>query len=316
MSEKIVINLDATSMGWTACDRHFELSNIQGYRKRAMKSIMAYGLAGHAFIKSIYKEENPKGAVEAAKLVWDLPKEPPKKNKEWTGDFQHLTVVCTNLWLDFMKKDNVKVLTLPDGQLAIEKNFRFLFYESALLEVWLCGTIDRLVKIQNGCFSVCDWKFTSYWKEDEFLDNFKMSRQLRTYLLFIYEMARLFPDTLFGEIGSTLVGARIDGIFLKSKANDTIFKSSNVFQFSKESIEKFKEMLFKWCVLMNASIQIQPTNLDKIGLINGTCYQRFGLCPFFDVCSASPQVEQVLLERDFVQRKYDPLNFNIDMEVE
>jgi hypothetical protein len=339
MNPKIEINMDSTSLGNSACLENYNLTVLQGY-KTLPKDIMVYGIAGHKFVDTMFKtDSNFKLAREDLSRSFNIKKIIPisKINRTWISDEKHLLTTCYDLWEDFISKDTNEMIALSQdcywckGQgtianqedaiacdhcegtgtrkvAATEITFRIKFYEDEHVIVYLTGTIDRILQISNGIPCIRDWKFTTAWDKDDFLQSFEMSRQLRMYTLAFKLMAEQDPESVLGKIGSQRLGACIDGIFLKPKIQDIEHKSSQVFQFSDSDIEQFRAMVYGFC--MELSYAIQHNIFPKQGILNGTCEGKFDKCKFWNVCKVGPDIRKMLLKRDFQQKQYNPLAFN------
>lgn len=346
MSDKIEINIDATSLGSASCIRKFFWTTIGsitdnqidgGFRSLFGAAAM-YGVAVHKFVDTMFKTGGYGFAANKDMLeAFHNPKLPAGERQQYLEDEKHLQTTAWNLWNDkITEESSYEVLSIPtkcywchgagcekckmegikEGP-ASELTFRIKFYEDPFLRIFLCGTIDNLGKFNNGCYAIRDFKTTSSHKQDEFISNFEMSRQLRIYVLATKLMSRLEPDSILGRVGATNVGAFIDAIFIKPKANDNEYKRSNVFQYSQEEMTEFESQLQDFCEYLAAVVVDKLSfngdlfyGLPKQGLLNGSCIAGWGKCHFWNVCKNPENIGKLLLERDFKRRQYNPLNFN------
>lgn len=257
-----------------------------------------------------------------------------------------MEIVATNIWLQYIEEEekNFSLITIPQkcfwcggsGVIehcnsecsgvtnvvscehcsgagiingpATELNFHFMFYEDEAIKVYLCGTIDRIGKIAGGCFAIRDWKTTGSWNTEQYFRRYEMSRQLRLYILACKLMAEREPDSILGKIGATKMGAFIDAIFLDKSPNESKVASSEMFSYSNQELQEFKEQLIDWCGYVSNAVQFN--SFPKQGILNGTCVQPYGECKFWNVCKNNDMVATLLLKREFTQREYNPLNFN------
>jgi hypothetical protein len=211
-------------------------------------------------------------------------------------------------WDTYITQDKTFDTIMIGDKPVTEYTFSFQVYEDEDTIVNLCVTIDRIGKIKSGLYCVGDFKTTSTRDVASYLDKYVMSAQLRFYVLACKLMAEREPESILGKIGASQMGAFIDGIFVKPKANDNVYQRSEVFQFSANDIAEFKFDLMEKIKRLVACMR--SSYLPKEGIINGTCQQQWGLCKFWTVCKQSnPEIVQVLLKRDFVQRQYEPLKF-------
>ncbi len=190
-----------------------------------------------------------------------------------------------------------------------EVTFSIQYYSDPFIKINLCGTIDRLVKIQNGVFCIRDWKTTSGWDTGNYFTQYELSRQLRMYSLTLKLMANLHPDSILGKIGSQPFGCAIDAIFLKPAANEVKILSSDVIVLKDNQIYDFKSLLDSEIQKLSKAVELN--NFPQEGILNGSCMKQYGRCMYFHVCKQhDPVISDLLLKRDFKQRKFDPLNYN------
>jgi len=193
-------------------------------------------------------------------------------------------------------------------QPATEITFSLPYFKDDYVKINLCGTIDRIGKIRGGCYCIRDWKTTSSWDNNNYFKSYELSRQLRIYTLACKIMSRLHPDSILGKIGATNMGAAIDAIFLKPKANDNAIRSSVVFQYKELDLQLFEWTLEQICKRLSTAVK--ELHFPKEGIANGNCEMRHGKCSFWNVCAADDSVSQILLKRDFEQKKFNPLAYN------
>lgn len=308
--DKIEINIDSTSLGRSACILNFYRHVVEGYTQKAMGASMVYGIAVHKFIDLMYKTGgNYKDAMkEAVDIFLRLPTVDNKKSP-WLRDPNHLRTTCHMIWSVNIGEDTTfQLLTLPDGSPASEQTFSFPYFEDEIVKINLCGTIDGIGKFSNGCYAIRDFKTTSSWDNQGYFKQYEMSRQLRIYTLACKIMADREPDSIIGRMGKEKMGAFIDAVFLKTKANEVVYTRSDVYQYSPETILEIDSILKAMC--MKLSISIKLNHLPKEGLLNGSCEQKFGKCDFWNCCKSNEQVSQLLLSRDFNKKPFEPLRYN------
>lgn len=340
----IEVNVDSTGLGSANCDLKFHRTVVEGYKEQVMKSSMVYGIGFHKFIDVMYKTKGDfkLAHARAQDIFLRIPKISDKK-AEWLEDTTHLRAVCNQGWLGYALEDGtfnvlegVKIECvwcegtglvphsdgLPSDIVcskcngykfvigpATEINFSIPFYKTDICKFNLCGTVDTVGKIINGCNLVRDWKTTSSWDVKKYFTQYEMSRQLRIYSLVLKLMHQIAPDSILGKIGGDRIGARIDAVFLKPKPNDTVITQSQVFQYSDGELSRFADLLKKRLAKFSEAIK-NGTIQDQEGLVNGTCEGKWGKCSYWNICKNSEGVGKILLERDFVKVPYNPLSFN------
>lgn len=325
MRTKLEINLDSTALSTSHCILNLFRTVVGtinpetgqsegGYKEKQMGIAMVYGIAYHKFMDVMFKSDKiggmpnfPAAKAAALEIYNRLPKKHDEK-KPYLSDPVHLINVCYLAWTDYVEEEkNFEIIEL-NGKPATEITFSVLFYEDDFIKVNLCGTIDKLGKFKGGCYAIGDWKTTGSWNTDEYLKYYEMTKQLRVYRLALTLMAEEHPDSVLGQIGATRVGAFIDAIFLKPKANDISYGRSDVFIYSDEEMRDFRKMLTEEC--QRFSSHIQSGSFPKQGIVHDTCRTLYGFCKFWNVCKNNEQVGNILLARDFEQVKFNPLAYN------
>jgi len=311
---QIEVHIDSTSLGRSACILHWHRHVVDGYCTKTLGASMLYGIAVHKFSDEMYKCGKPRQAMDAALALFNgLPVEPDEK-KPWLRDEKHLQAVCLNYWTQWVQTDSVfEVLEKPEGGPATEQTFSFPIYEDEYVKVLLEGTIDAVGKFHNGVYAIKDLKTTAQWDTKAYWTQYQMSRQLRIYTIAFKHMAQTQPDSVFGKLGSTRLGAFIDGVFLTPKPNETTFERSDVFSYTDKQLDEFYLTLLDQCKRLSQAIK--TGYIPKEGLVNGTCESKWsdgekGKCDFWAVCKSNDQVAELLLGRDFVKKPFRPLQYN------
>lgn len=307
MPDKKILKINASSLPLSRCMLNWVRVIVEGYKFPHNFAAPVYGIAVHKYVDTMFKTGGNIPLARAAALAsFNVPKV-SKKKQEWLSDERHLFVTCYMYWEEFILKDtSFKLLQLPTGNPATEITFSIPFYEDEDYVVLLEGTIDQIGQIVGGCYSIGDHKTTSQYDEEAYLADYEMSSQLRFYLLSLKLMARKEPESVLGKIGSTNVGAFINGIFLKSKPAENKYVRSEVFIF--RDLEEYEANLFLKVKQLLYALK-HDTWHSREGILTGACEQKFSHCQFWYVCKAAdPKVAEILLKRDFIQKTYDPLH--------
>lgn len=305
---KQVIKVNASSLPWMTCKYRWWLHVMQGWKAPRNKSSVQYGVAVHKFIDSMYKSGgNYAVALEAGKVSFNVPKIDDRRSNH-LSDERHFISTCMNYWSTYLTTQNHHDILMLGDKPATEVTFEILYWEDDQYEVWLCGTVDKLVKIKGGCYAIGDYKTTSKWDVEAFFSEYEVSHQLRFYLLSLKLMGEMYPDTLLGKIGLTRCGVFIDGIFLKPEMNKNNYERSQVFPYSEDDMKMFKDNLDR-CIRELIAYIKEGVHLRE-GLFNGACNAKYR-CDFAHICPKfNPALEASLLKRDFIQKTYDPLHHN------
>ena len=331
---KTLIKLNASSLKLTTCMLQWHRVVVDGYKMPANPAALTYGVSVHKFIDTMYKTQRLDMARDAALVEFRKPKYDNKRSSH-LSDETHLIPTCFNYWDDYVKKDTDYSLVMlnqpcpwcggddPDtcdcekckgeGTLqlpASEVTFEIDYYEDDHIKVVLAGTIDGIGKISNGCYAIRDFKTTSSAEQDEYLDDYEMSAQLRFYIFSLKLMGRLHPDSVLGQIGNSRMGAFIDGLFIKPKLVSNDYVRSKVFQYSDDEMAEFElnlnELVKKISYYISTGLWQQ-----REGIVNGTCKSGYRKCDFWHACrSGNKAIADALLSRNFIQKKYDPLHHN------
>jgi PD-(D/E)XK nuclease superfamily len=301
-----IINIDSSSLSQSSCILNWYRTAVLGYREKVSGVSLVYGSAVHKFIDTMYQTNcNLAKARTAAFEVFEKPKFSTSSNAHLM-DKNHLLITCFNVWEESIVKDKSYEVVAIDGKPCTEMTFSFPYYEDDAIVVNLCGTIDTIGKIHNGCYCIRDFKTTSRFNHKEYLADYKMSKQLRFYTLAMKLMAERYPDSALGKIGATDIGCRIDAIFLNKKASDNQYLSSDVYIFKKETMDEFRSVLDG--MLKKLSHHVKRNSFPREGIVNDTCKTTYK-CKFWNVCGAPIEFQDIMLKRDFQQVNYNPLAF-------
>jgi len=306
----ITINLSQSALGYHGCILEFKRTAIDGYYTLPSSQIV-YGEAIHKYRHIMFQTGGhiPTAREEAIK-VFNQPKTLPSSRSGHLADQNHMLTTCFNFWELFVKDiDKDLEYLLLNGKPATEVSFSIKYYQDDYITVNLCGTLDGIAKVRGGCYIIPDLKTTSSWDKEGYFGTYKLSRQLRLYILALKLMAKMHPESILGQVGATKVGTRIDGLFIKPAPNDNKYVSSDVFQYTDSDIEEFQKTLdYK---IEQISAAVKDNHWPKQGILNNSCIGKWGLCSFSNACAASSnEVSELLLNRDFKKRDFNPLNYS------
>lgn len=310
--EKRIIRINASALKKSACFRNFWLTAIAGYKEPINSVQIEFGTSIHIFVKCMIESKGDFAAsIMAARKYFETTKMIVPKKKAYL-DSVHLVKVCVQYWQWLTSKHSeFEILTKEDNSPAVELTFSNHFYEDENFIVYLEGTIDLLGKFpgQYGQYAIGDHKSTGSYEQEEYLDSYANSTQLKFYHYNLLLYGQRNPDSFIASISKLPVGCFIYGIFLNGK--DKIeFGRSEIFQFKKEQVLEFGIMLdtFIQKVIRNATDNMpQPE-----GFLNGACHSYLGgKCSFFNVCRQPDSVASGhVLRQQFVKTEYLPLRNN------
>lgn len=309
MSEKLIIKLDASACKKSACDRLLYFNVIEGLSTPHANDLsMHYGKAVHLFAE-LYPANRDAMTTMFKVHEFFRSVQTDASKKEWLT-ISHLTQTCMRVkdWID--GDTNAEYYVNPvDAKPMCEVRFGIPFATYPHVDILLCGTIDKVVKMKRGASLIGDYKTTSTFKVDDYFTQYRLDPQMMLYRYALEWFAKHTKDNILAEIGSQRLGAFIDGIFL-SKAKDTEIRRSPIMFYSDEDMADFAAQLHgavdkiaNWAANPNA----WPA---KQGMFNGSCTHLYGQCKYFGVCSAPDKVaSEAMIRNYFVKKTYDPLAY-------
>jgi hypothetical protein len=333
----MIINLSQSAFGKSGCMLNLKRTVIDGYKETPSANIV-YGEAVHRYRHVMFQTKGHiPYARKAAIETFNRPKVDKPKSPH-LSDQNHMLCTAFNFWEMYIKEDTELELleimqdcwlcrgtgkdpvegsfaecSICNGKKqligpATEVSFSIPYYKDPYIEVNLAGTLDGLGKIKGGCYVVPDLKTTSSWDTHGYFGTHSMSKQWRFYILALKLMAERFPDSILGQVGKTNVGALIDAIFIKPAPNENKYGRSELFQVTDDDIKAFRRTIDEKIVELSAAVR--DNYYPKQGILNGTCEQKFGRCPFWFVCQRNDAVAEIMLARDFKKAPFNPLNYN------
>jgi len=196
----------------------------------------------------------------------------------------------------------------------IEAKFSVPLFVGTNASFILQGTIDRLTKIRNGCFTVEDFKTHAGADHEGFFKEHRMSPQGKTYVWVLRQLAAMTPGGFFDSlIGSGKIGFAIKGVFVSPK-EATQFVKSDIMFYEDSELEEYYQLLIGLCMKLDAAIGNKDALPPAEGAFNCTCKTAFGkFCPYIDACSNSAKVGragvEMILSSRMKPKPYLPLNF-------
>lgn len=291
LGTKIQYAWDSTSLSWLkTCPRLYEYSMIEGYRLKAEKVDLKFGIIYHSSIEAYdharAEGESHAGAYRRAvrkALVdsygWES--DNPNKNRD--------TLVRSIVWyIDRFENDTVKTIILANGRPAVELSFRFsLDFEAVPGTAYmLCGHLDRLGDMDGNIF-ILDKKTTKSTLTSRYFEGYAPHNQMSLY-------------TIAGQIGyqTAVKGVIIDAAQIA--VGFTEFSRGVTYRTPAQSEEWLAD--FRYWV----GIQRQFAEADYFPM-NDTACDKFGGCVFREICSKDPSVRKNFLETKFERKPWNPL---------
>lgn len=282
---------DSTSLGLLkTCPRKYFYQIIQGWRPKGQSIHLTFGIAYHSALEAYDKarckdmdhEEAVIVAVRSALAFTDPPDPDKNKNK--------FTLVRSVVWyLDkFGKDDPAKTIVLENGKPAVELSFRMGIGVEAAdgSEYLLCGHLDRVVEFGNDVF-VMDRKTTKSTMSDYYFNQFSPNNQMTLYTL-----------------ASQIISKRA----AKGVIIDAVQLAVGFSRFARAFAYRTKAQLDEWFGDTVRYLRMAERMANEQSWpMNDTACDKFGGCPFREICAADPGVRELYLKSNFEQRIWDPL---------
>ncbi len=217
---------------------------------------------------------------------WDT--EDPNKNRG--------TLVRAVVWyLEKFKDDPCKTITFEDGKPAVELAFRFgtgAFSPNGE-EYEFHGYLDRFVKFGEDNF-INDNKTTKSALSDYYFKQFNPNNQMSLYTL---AGVVVFQTVIKGVI---IDAAQLAVGFARFGRSFSTRTQTQLAEWTKHALIFIKQAE---AYAIAAQVDADPESCYPM---NDTSCDKYGGCPFRDICSASPDVRKLYLSSDFEQRIYEP----------
>lgn len=303
---------DSTSLGdLKECPRKYFLNIIEGYAESGANIHLDFGGALHKVLEMFDKHVAEGDPFElarrkAVRLAMEIsgtrsrerneegeeigevkffPWSPPEKDKMKSRE----NFVRTIVWyLEEFREDPAKTEILKDGRAAVEMSFSFNMDidtpEGA--PYILCGHLDRSVDFTGQKF-VMDRKTTKSTIGPQWFKKFSPDNQMSLYTL--------AAQVIRGEKSH---GVIVDGIQLAVSFS----------RFVRGFAYRTPAMLEEWYYDVKYWIkQAEAFALSRYWPMNDTACDKYGGCPFRDICNKDPSVRVRFLESNYIKRRWDPI---------
>jgi len=320
--KKLIIMLDASALKESGCSLRLFNNIVIGYNQPVQYNDVEFGVAFHRF-KYEYKKYNYSiiGQAIGKKAAFDYFNKTKMKIKSGKSylDIDFLMQVCDGYIGTYTERnENYKVVLGKNKEdkeePLLELPFCFPYYVDDYMEILLAGTMDEIGKFDNGIYSVEDIKTTSMWKEDEYLESYKLSPQLYFYRWAIKQYAIAYPESIWATIDKGEVGCHISAIFMKGKDKPVTYRRGDVMLFRDAELKEFEALLIRKIASLVNHVRIY---LDtgavplREGMLNGCCATVYGPCKYAMACGAVDlPTRNIMLEQLFIKKHYNPLTFH------
>lgn len=276
---------DSTSLGWLkTCPRLYQYSMLQGYRSKADKPDLTFGIHYHSALEHYDKckafGQTHDEALYAATLKvvadsWGWESTHTNKNRE--------TLIRSVVWyLDHFADDPTTTVILANGKPAVELSFQLDIGNSNIL----CGHLDRVVNYANGSY-VMDHKTASSTIGNYYFNKYSPDNQMSLY-------------TLAAKI---VFGTPVKGVII-----DAAQIAVNFTAFSRGFTFRTEDQLDEWLEDTRYFIKLAAYyTKENYWPMNDKACNLYGGCSFRRICSKSPSVRDNFLETEFTKSPWNPL---------
>jgi hypothetical protein len=279
------------------CPRYYQYNILEGYATRGENIHLRFGIEyGDALSTWNKAQSEGKSKVEAQLVAlrfalertWD-----ETLNRPWTSDDTYKnreTLIRTLIWyMDQYEDDNCKTLILSNGKPAVELGFRLdTDLPSSLSGEYyqLCGYMDRIVTF-NGAIYISDKKTTKHYLDDKYFAQYSPENQVTQYT----------------AAGAIVLQMPVAGFFIDAAQVGVTFS-----RFERKIIPRATQHLEEWFTGTMFYIKQNETYVkENFWPMNESSCSLYGGCAFREICSLSPDLRQLHLDKLFYRRVWDPL---------
>jgi ATP-dependent exoDNAse (exonuclease V) beta subunit len=290
--------VDSTSLGeFKTCPRKYYYSILRGLQPRGGSVHLTFGIWMHS-ARELYEKKKVEGVAHDlaldSVLDWALRETWNETlGRPWISGHDlktRQTLIQSIVWyLDALgRDDSFETLVLKNGKPAIELSFKFdLGLRTRNDEpILLCGHIDRIATLNEVPY-ILDIKTSTYAPDARWAKQFTPGNQFSIY---------------------TLAGRTAFGVQVRDLIVDGVQVGVGFSRFGRHLIPRDDETLAEW--LDDASMNI--AHMEEYAAAqywpqNDTSCQKFGGCPFIDLCARKPAAREKWLGGEFEKRVWDPL---------
>lgn len=316
---------DSTSLGYLkTCPRLYQYQMIDGWTTRDESAHLRFGQEYHSAIEDYDKAKaagaNHNDAIDHAidqllRRTWEWDVDTDTKAGKYKN--RRTLIQLAVDYFDTFIFDNAETFILENGKAAVELSFKFELdwgpstqysyppsASSTAIQIGdvkcdhlsgqpylLCGHLDRVVRYNDDLY-VLDHKTTTTTPSAYYFDGFNPHNQMTLY-------------TLASQV---VYNAPVKGVIVE--AAQILLVEPNKFQ--RGVTHRTQDQLDEWVHDLRYWLG-EAERFATAGYwpMNDTACDKFGGCKFREICSASTQVREKRLSRDFVQlpleERWNPL---------
>jgi len=283
---------DSTSLeDFKRCPRLYQYRMIDGWVSEEESVHLRFGRELHQSLHDY--ELSISAGIPHDDAVFDVVKELLLRTDDWRPDHKYKNrknLVRTVVWyLDKFKNDPAQTMVKDDGKPIVEYSFRFEldWGPTAGQPYVLCGHLDRVVNFHDELF-VMDHKTTTTEPSDYYWNQFNPHNQMSLY-------------TLASKI---VFESNIKGVIINAAEVKIGFS-----RFTRGTTYRTKDQLEEWLHDLKYWLNLAEGYAEAgYWPMNDTACDKYGGCPFREICSKSPSVRDKFLNSSFVKREpWNPL---------
>ena len=297
-NDLLQISWDSTSLGaLKRCPRYYYYNIIMGYVHRGENAHLTFGSAYNNSL--VYYQIRRANGIDYENAVVDAVRYAlsstwnEKLGRPWTSDEPtktRETLVRTVIWyLDQFKDDVLETVIMADGRPAVELPFRIdigMHSEITGEDYSLCGYLDQKVEGNLGRW-IKDWKTTKYALDDKYFQRYTPDNQVSQYAF----------------AGQIMDSKPVSGVVIDAAQLGVTFS-----RFQRATIGRTTSQLEEW--ITDSKFYIRQ-NEEFVALNywpqNDTSCEKYGGCPYREICATTPKLRQTKLDAMFQTRIWDPL---------
>lgn len=293
----INLNLDASLMKKSFCDRALQFTGVRGYVPKLHREPLVMGNALHKFAHIRSATDNFADALKQSVALYTS-----RSGEDLNKLSQAVTAFNPELFLPLPSKDALELyFNVP----YIEQT-----HDEVVYRVNLCGTIDRLgINTEDGehqTLIAYDYKSTRKWKIDEVIASYKFSIQF----MFYYWVFRRYSHVILEKLPELQYLCVPGGIYI---CPCPVMLSAKPIAWRKGPLLSYEHMMLTLddLIMQYALSLIEIARTQGMANPNGMMSDMCSNCDFWSICHTAQTDEQRenIIKSLFTQRVYDPASF-------
>lgn len=278
------------------CPQKYYLTMIEGWTTTEQSVHLAFGAAVHSAIEA-YEYAKVDGQDPMMAMLDSLEASAQTLPKDPQGYKTLPNLFRTMIWYQEQFKDDLfQTVILANGEPAVEVSFKLPLDETYTLS----GHLDKIVSLDD------EWYIMDHKTSKASLGNYFFSKFANDIQFTVYAIAGhgLFPGKIKGIEINGMAVQKTQSVFARAQ---TRRDQSVLGEFLTEFSGKLRNELAPYA---KEAERRAGLNLDPAAAFphNWTSCDKFGGCPFADICKLAPDQRSRWLEGSFTRRQelWDP----------